>query len=154
MTYPAFPKPPKRKPSTPANRKWREALKEGRCNKFGANNKDAAGNALGFPSRLEAATYQQLCLMEKAGAIRDLRRQHAVRFPCGNSWKVDFSYIDCETGERVFIESKGVEGEGYRIKKTMYCGCPILEEDGKLEVWKANRRGEPTCVETVKPKRR
>jgi hypothetical protein len=150
MTYaPKFPKTP------PARKQLQEELKKlkGR-NKYKAVNKDQAGNALGFPSRLEANTFQQLCLLEKAGAIRDLRRQHAVRFPCGNSWKIDFSYTDCKTGERVYLESKGAEGEGYRLKKMMYCGCPILEEDAKLEIWKADRRGEPALVEEVKPKRK
>lgn len=142
-----FPKP-KRKPSTPANRKWREALKEGKRNKYSAQR-----TADGFPSRLEARTYQTLLLREKAGEIRDLRRQHTIRFPCGPGWKVDFSFVDCATGETVFCEAKGQELETYRLKKSMYCGCPVLEHEGKLEVWKAGKGGDPVLTDEVKPKR-
>lgn len=104
-----------------------------------------------FPSKLEASVYQMLELREKAGEIKDIRLQHAIRFPCGPSWKVDFSFVDVATGETVFCEAKGVEVETYRIKKRMFSGCPVIENVGKLEVWKGHYK-MPKLTEVIKSK--
>lgn len=117
-------------------------------NKFGAER-----TADGFPSRLERDVYQELCLLERAGEIRNIRRQHAIAFPCGTRWKIDFSYEEVATGDCVFVEAKGAETETYRLKRNQFGGCPILQSAGKLEVWKSDR-GQPTLVETIRSKAR
>ena len=110
----------------------------------------AKRTADGFPSKLEASVYQMLLLREKAGEIKNIRRQHAVQFACGPRWKVDFSFTDCATGETVYCEAKGAELETYRLKKRMYAGCPVLESAGKLEIWKGTY-ARPVLVEEIKP---
>lgn len=105
-----------------------------------------------FPSKLEASVYQQLQLREKAGEIKEIRMQHAVRFPCGPSWKVDFSFVDVATNETIFCEAKGLELETYRIKKRMYSGCPVIENAGTLEIWKGSYQ-HPKLTEVIKPQR-
>jgi hypothetical protein len=115
------------------------------------NKLHAEKTANGFPSKLEEAVYSTLLLRERAGEITDIRRQHALRFPCGPAWKIDFSFIDVATGERIYCEAKGAEMETYRIKKNMFAGCPVLESAGKLEVWKGEHK-QPKLVETIYPK--
>lgn len=117
------------------------------------NKMNAERTASGFPSKLEEAVYGELMMRELAGEIRDVRRQHAFRFPCGPSWKIDFSFIECATGDTVYCEAKGAEMETYRLKKNMYSGCPVLEHAGKLEIYKGDHR-RPTLVETIHPKGR
>lgn len=116
------------------------------------NKYNSVKTADGFPSKLEASVYQQLLLREKAGEIRDIRRQHSFRFPCGPSWKIDFSFIDCASGDTVYCEAKGAELEVYRLKKRMFGGCPILESAGALEIWKGDYR-RPGLTDVVIPKK-
>lgn len=120
-------------------------FKSFRKNKYGAKK---TGD---FPSKLESNVYQTLLLREKAGEIRDIQRQHSFEYPCSVRWKIDFSFVDCASGETVYCEAKGAEMETYRLKKKMFGCCPILEHAGKLEVWKADRR-EVVLTETVLPK--
>lgn len=117
------------------------------------NKLHAEKTASGFPSKLEESVYNMLLLRERAGEIRDIRRQHALRFPCGPAWKIDFSFVDCATGETVYCEAKGAEMETYRLKKNMFSGCPVLEGAGKLEVWKGDHK-QPKLTETIHPKRK
>lgn len=114
-------------------------------NKFNAMPTD------GFPSKLEASVYQTLLLREKAGEIRNIQRQHSFQFPCGPRWKIDFSFEECTTGETVYCEAKGAEVETYRLKRNMFKGCPVLENSGKLEIWKGSYQ-KPSLNEVIFPK--
>lgn len=87
---------------------------------FKRNKFNAVKTGDGFPSKLEAAVYQILLLKQKAGLIRDLWRQHSLHLIAGINWKVDFSYVNVETGEGEFAEAKGVETETYRLKLKLY----------------------------------
>lgn len=102
----------------------------------------------GMSSKLEASVYQLLVLREKAGNISDIRQQHAVDLSCGIKWKVDFSFIDNETKERVFAEAKGVETERYRLCLKLWRGG---HGPGRLEIWKGGYQ-RPQLVEIVTPK--
>lgn len=112
------------------------------------NKYNAVRTADGFPSKLEASVYQILKLREKAGDIKDIRRQHVVDLGYGVRWRVDFSFVDCKTGERIYAESKGVECEGYRLKRTMWKNGA---GPGLLEIWKGNHT-KPRLVETIEPR--
>lgn len=111
-------------------------------NKFGAKR-----TADGFPSMLERAVYHVLLLREKAGEIRDIRRQHCVDLGLGVRWKVDFSFEVVATGLRRFAEAKGLEDAGYKIKKRMWKNGAGI---GELEIWKGSWR-RPALAETVIP---
>ena len=111
-----------------------------RRNKFGAQRTN------GYSSKLEAAVRQILDLREKAGEISDIQRG-GVHLTCGIRWNVDFNYLDVKTGERVWVEAKGVETERYRICLKLWRGG---FGPGDLEVWKGNWR-RPMLVEIVKP---
>ena len=105
----------------------------GRKNKY-RNVKTASG----FDSAKEERRFQELCLMERAGMIRDLQKQ--VRFelvPRQNKdghklpkadYIADFVYIDNDTGREVVEEVKGYRGgEAYRLVK--------LKKKLMLEKW-------------------
>lgn len=93
-----------------------------------------------FDSKKEAKRYAELKLLERAGFIRDLKRQ--VRFELIPSFDVDgkhyrptlyiadFVYTDCKTGAEVVEDCKGYRTDVYRLKAKMFAhkfGVSILE---------------------------
>ena len=96
-----------------------------RRSKFG-NKKTEFGGML-FDSKREAARWGELLMLEKVGEISMLRRQVAyelapsVRFKQATRAKpalryvVDFEYL--ENGQRICEDVKGVETEGFNIKR-------------------------------------
>jgi hypothetical protein len=109
----------------------------------------ATRTADGFPSKLEAAVYQILCLRERAGEIKDIRRQHCVDLGYDIRWKVDFSFTECATGETVWAEAKGQWTADASIKLRMWKNG---RGPGKLEIWRGDYR-RPQLVEVIEPKK-
>lgn len=84
-----------------------------------------------FDSKKEAARYQDLRLLERAGEIQDLRCQvpfelvPAQRDAKGKlverpvKYLADFVYQDCATGERVVEDVKGYRTDVYKIKRRL-----------------------------------
>lgn len=81
-----------------------------------------------FDSKREAARYQELRLLERAGKIRDLNRQEKVElvppFNCdgkhfrGIYYVVDFTYTDSE-GNEVWEDVKGMKTPVYLLKRKL-----------------------------------
>ena len=76
-----------------------------------------------FDSKKEAARYQELKLMQKAGMINQLTLQ--PRFDlmvngvkCG-FYKADFQYVELKQGLRVVEDVKGVKTPVYNLKKKL-----------------------------------
>ena len=89
-------------------------------NKYGNKRAD------GFDSGKEAERYDKLLLMQRAGMIKDLRRQvHYEIIPKQEKngrklraaeYIADFVYTDAETGEEIVEDVKGYRGgEAYRL---------------------------------------
>lgn len=93
-----------------------------------------------FDSKREAKRYQELKLMERAGAIKNLQRQ--VRFELipafdvdgkhyrPTSYVADFVYTDTKSGKEVVEDCKGFRTDIYRLKAKMFAhkfGVSILE---------------------------
>lgn len=79
-----------------------------------------------FDSQLEASRYQELKLMEKAGAIAELKvhpryRLSAMRWSGEEAtvgvYEADFDYLHVHSCERVIEDVKGVRTPMYRWKK-------------------------------------
>ena len=76
-----------------------------------------------FDSKLEAARWVQLSLMERAGHISDLRRQVPFilidKSEYGRQivYKADFVYT--QDGKQIVEDAKGVKTDVYRLKKRM-----------------------------------
>lgn len=96
-------------------------------NKF--KNKRVQVDNIWFDSKAEAGRYEQLRLMERAGAIsalqvhptyelqpafkdRDGFRHRAIVY------EADFGY--CENGERIVEDVKGMETKDYKIKAKLF----------------------------------
>jgi len=108
-------------------------------NKFGAISTTVDG--IKFPSLKEARRWGELRLMEKAGEIRNLRRQVAIplmgqngplRTRTGRPMKitVDFVYEDRRLGwAEVYEDSKGKPTRDYEVRKAVVeaMGLEILE---------------------------
>jgi len=84
-----------------------------------------------FASKREAARYQELRLLLRAGKIHDLQCHPA--FACVvNQQRVctyiaDFQYYDVEKGETVTEDVKGVKTAIYRLKKKLVLACGGIE---------------------------
>lgn len=98
--------------------------------KFGVRNKYGARkttvDGVVFDSQKEANDYEVLRWRERAGEIRDLKRQVPFvivdKSEYGRALKyiADFTYTDCETGEFVVADSKGgVKTDVYKLKKRL-----------------------------------
>lgn len=96
--------------------------------KYGNRKTYVGGQA--FDSALEARRFQELRLLERAGAIRDLQTQ--VKFELqpafekhGKKYRpiyyvADFVYYDVQKGLNVVEDAKGYDTDVYKIKKKMY----------------------------------
>lgn len=93
-----------------------------------------------FDSKREAKRYSELKLLERSGAISDLRRQ--VRYELipafdadGKHYRsatyiADFTYTDAKTGKKIVEDVKGMRTDVYKLKAKMFAwryGVSILE---------------------------
>lgn len=86
--------------------------------KYGAKKVSHAGHSFG--SKLEAATYDILKLLEKAKCISDIKCQDSVYLTDARiQYIADFSALN-EQGERVYYESKGIVTPVWAIKKRLW----------------------------------
>lgn len=96
-----------------------------RKNKFGAKKTEFMG--IVFDSKWEAERYGQLCAMEKAGAIKNLRRQVKYNILVNDQkicqYIADFVYddmgIDGNTPQEIVEDAKGVETPEFKLKKKL-----------------------------------
>ncbi len=86
-------------------------------NKYGAKRTYSALCDRNFDSRAECRRGEELCLLEKAGEISDLRYQ--VKFKLHEAPRVtlsiDFAYL--ENGQRILEDTKGIETREFRVKR-------------------------------------
>ena len=109
------------------------------------NKYHARRTATGYPSRLEAQRAGELKLLQRAGKLSNLREQVSVQLTKYVRWRVDFCY---DEGIRtVYEEAKGIETEGYRIKKNLW----RTHGPGLLRVMKRGPAGRIVCTEEVEP---
>lgn len=124
----------------------------GKGHKFRAKAVTIGG--MSFPSQLEGSVYQMLLLRERAGEIRNIQQQAAVRLKekckeCGEGpvvYKVDFSAEDCKTGETFYIEAKGVVTPPFAKRRRLWKANP----PAKLEIWTGSWRN-PKLTEVIEP---
>jgi hypothetical protein len=84
-----------------------------------------------FASKREAARYQELRLLLRAGKIHDLRCQPV--FACvvnGHlvcNYLADFQYFDIEKKGNVVEDVKGVKTAVYKLKKKLVSACWAIQ---------------------------
>jgi hypothetical protein len=95
-------------------------------------NKPVVLNGIKFPSQRESYRWQKLKIVEKAGAISDLRRQVTYKLRVNGvhitNYRADFVYV--RNGETVVEDSKGFLTKEYLIKRALMkaiYGITILE---------------------------
>lgn len=129
------------------------AMPEKKANKYGA--KATVVDGIRFDSKLEAARWQQLVLLQQLKSITRLERQ--VRFPLEvnglliATYVADFVYL--EDGEQVVEDSKGKRTREYQMKARLMKavhGIEIRETGAEKRPIKGARkprkqRGRGTC---------
>ena len=99
-----------------------------RSNKYSAQR--TALNGIPFDSRREAKRWAELCLLERAGEIADLRRQVPLMLEgrdgplmtrTGRRMRltVDFAYTDLRTGLTIYEDAKGVPTRDYEVRRAV-----------------------------------
>jgi hypothetical protein len=97
---------------------------------YGRRQKYDAKSVDGFPSKLEAACYNMLHLMQKGGQIEKLKRQQTIKLTAAQiGYRVDFTYE--KNGETVYVEAKGFETPEWKLKKRLWAHYG----PGTLEIW-------------------
>ena len=120
-------------------------MRRGRS-KYGAKRSEFAGRS--FASRLERDTFALLSLMEKNGAIRDLRCQVQVLLSAAQIiYRPDFAFFDCEKQQDTWAEAKGFETSDWKIKLKLWRAYG----PGPLWIFRAHRNG-PQLTEVVTPR--
>ena len=104
------------------------AGERGSMNKY--RNKKTAFHGILFDSKREAERYAELCLLVKAGEIKDLVLQ--PQFELQGAFKLrgkiyrpiiyiaDFQYTETVSGKVVVEDVKGMETETFRLKKKLF----------------------------------
>lgn len=76
-----------------------------------------------FASKREAARYQDLKLLVRAGKINTLTLQPVFKLTIADQvigkYIADFKYFDCESEQWVIEDAKGMKTAVYRLKKKM-----------------------------------
>lgn len=105
---------------------WGKVIK----NKFGAKRTIHHGRS--FASKLEAALYDQLLLLEKAGEIREIRCQHHTYLTRSRiNYIADFSAFEFKRACTVFYEAKGYSTPVWQLKLKLW----RFYGDGPLQIW-------------------
>ena len=86
-----------------------------------------------FQSKLEAALYQHLKILEKAGEVEIQQTQDHVHLSDARIvYIADFRVLEKNTGEQVWYEAKGFENERWPIIKKLW----KVYGPGKLRIFK------------------
>lgn len=100
---------------------------------FRGLNKYGNSRINGFSSKLEAAVYAQLCLMERGGLIREIKCQQSVYLTEARIQYIsDFSVFDVSKNCTVWVEAKGFETDVWKIKLRLWKHYG----PGPLQIWK------------------
>lgn len=86
-------------------------------------------NGIEFDSTKEARCWQDLCLMQQAGQITELRRQVPFQIVvCGNhicQYTADFTFR--KAGRAVVMDAKGFRTEIFKLKRKLMIACHGVE---------------------------
>ncbi len=117
--------------------------------KYGNKKVEHAGRR--FDSKLEAALYDYLLLLEKAGELSDIHSQETIYLSDARIiYKPDYSAVDTATGVRKYHEAKGFETTDWRIKRRLwmsYGPAPLLIYKGSARSFKLHETLVPKVRE-------
>jgi len=73
-----------------------------------------------YDSKLERDYHVELLLRETAGDIKDVRQWPSVELLPDIRYKPDFYYIEVDTKREIWVDTKGVIGERYRLIRKIW----------------------------------
>lgn len=114
----------------------------------GGKHKYRATRVGNFASKLEAAVYQMLRILEASGEIENIRTQVQVHLSDAKIlYKPDFQVTNLKTGKEEWHEAKGIETDSWRIKRRLW----MAYGPGDLVIWKGSY-ASPKIFETIEGK--
>ncbi|MFA5376549.1 MAG: DUF1064 domain-containing protein [Dehalococcoidia bacterium] len=119
-------------------------------NKYGNRKVQLTPGGRWYDSKLEADYRRVLDLMVAAGEISDLVEQPQTYLTDAQiAYRPDFCFTDEATGEKVFVECKGLETRDYLLKLKLW----MVYGPGPLWIVKRERKDAvPSIVRKVIPK--
>lgn len=113
--------------------------------KYGAQKISHAG--FSFASKGEAALYDMLKLLERAGELTNIKCQDTIYLTDARiMYKPDFRVVGGTSGQYEWHEFKGFETTDWRIKRRLW----EHYGPGPLHIWKGSARSMK-IVETLRP---
>lgn len=119
---------------------------EATTSKFGAK-KSMSRDGIHFPSKLECAVYETLCLEQSQGLLTILALQAPAQLGRDRRYKTDFLTFNRKTLEHEWHEAKGVEGDRYLDNLKLW----EKYGPGPLVIWKGDYK-RPFRAKTILPK--
>lgn len=104
----------------------------------GANSKRVFAHGLWFDSKKEAARWGDLLLLQRAGAITELRRQVPIELigalgpiltPTGKTMTYRADYVYIEAGQTVVEDAKGFASPVYAMKKAILAAIGVTVKE-------------------------
>jgi len=127
---------------------FRAIVQKEKAQKF--KNKRVSSRGESFPSKLERAVFEILCLRVAAGELDMLTRYEKVSFLDGYvSWSIDFWAIETKTNTPVWIEAKGMKCQKWKLFEKVWKD----RGPGKLVLYMGDYRN-PTEMPPIIPKER
>lgn len=126
---------------------------KGQKNKYNARPIQATAGGQGYRSQLEAQVHETLRLMERAGQIRNIRREQSIQIIPSMTHKLDFLVFDIKRNMDIGIEAKGFNDPTWNEKQKVYKDFgtfPVqvwMNKTGRIGIEKEIPIGKYKCVE-------
>jgi len=116
---------------------WHEALSKKYQTRKGHKYKAQAVSIAGddYRSKLESEVHGMLKLLERAGKIKNIRREQTIQITPSIKHKLDFVVFDIERGVDIGIEAKGFEDSRWTTVAQAYKDFAPMP----IQVWKKDK---------------
>lgn len=103
----------------------------GKGNKYQAQRVQCVDGGPDYRSKLEARVHEALRLMERAGAIKNIRREQTIQITPSMTHKLDFVVFDVARGIDLGVEVKGFNDKTWHEKQKCYRDFAVFP----VQVW-------------------
>lgn len=113
-------------------------------NKSWVKNQRTIVDGYNFPSKLHAAVYGILKILERAGKLSNIRHEVSIQIVGKLKWKADFVAFDEEKQKDVVHEAKGFMNDRFKAIMQAWDGHGPMD----LNIWSGSYV-RPTIIKTI-----